>query len=242
MIAKDLAAGLPEAKVYSIPHVIHGEIDFDADNIGIVFPVYFAGIPRIISEFVRKLDPAQIKYLFAVAAYGGYPGVALPVLQHQLQSEGILMNAGYCVQMPGNYIVKYGAYSQEKQYKIFRKKEEALGKIIKNTEAQKNIEIKQGGFLAKRIGNYVYQSKLRQFPTLDMNFTANEKCNGCGTCEKICPVRNIDLNERKPRWHGNCEHCMACIQWCPMEAIQYSAKTIGRKRYRHPDSKAEDLY
>jgi formate hydrogenlyase subunit 6/NADH:ubiquinone oxidoreductase subunit I len=34
---------------------------------------------------------------------------------------------------------------------------------------------------------------------------------------------------------------MACIQWCPTEAIQYGAKTANRKRYRHPGVAAKDL-
>jgi MinD superfamily P-loop ATPase len=35
---------------------------------------------------------------------------------------------------------------------------------------------------------------------------------------------------------------MACLQWCPVEAIQYGKKTIGRKRYHHPSIAVADMF
>jgi formate hydrogenlyase subunit 6/NADH:ubiquinone oxidoreductase subunit I len=34
---------------------------------------------------------------------------------------------------------------------------------------------------------------------------------------------------------------MACIQWCPSEAINFTDKAAKRKRYRHPDIKFADI-
>jgi len=34
---------------------------------------------------------------------------------------------------------------------------------------------------------------------------------------------------------------MACIQWCPVEAIQVGKRTRGRRRYHHPEVTAHDL-
>jgi hypothetical protein len=34
---------------------------------------------------------------------------------------------------------------------------------------------------------------------------------------------------------------MACLQWCPAEAIQYGKATKARKRYHHPQAKAKDF-
>lgn len=76
---------------------------------------------------------------------------------------------------------------------------------------------------------------------MDGKFCADEKCNSCGICEKICPSNNITLIEGKPDWHQKCEQCLACIQWCPQEAIQYGKKTIKYKRYHHPQVKLKDM-
>ncbi|HVI43016.1 MAG TPA: EFR1 family ferrodoxin, partial [Anaerovoracaceae bacterium] len=96
--AKDIAAELPETQIFSIPQVINGTIDFEADNIGLVFPVYFTGIPRIVSDFIKRLEPGKIKYLFAVCTYGGLFGGALIETQKQLEARGISLNAGYTIQ------------------------------------------------------------------------------------------------------------------------------------------------
>ncbi|MCX5694554.1 MAG: EFR1 family ferrodoxin, partial [Candidatus Omnitrophica bacterium] len=68
-----------------------------------------------------------------------------------------------------------------------------------------------------------------------------EKCTKCGLCVKVCPVMNIQMQDGKPVWLTHCQHCMGCLQWCPVEAIQYRSLTLGKKRYHHPDIQAIDI-
>jgi ferredoxin len=241
ILARDLASALPEAQIFSIPRAIHGRPDLDADNIGLIFPVFYCGLPRIVSDFIKKLDPGKIKYLFVVCNYGGFAGSTLQETREQLQAAGIRMNAAYQITMPGNYIVNYGAYEKDRQDKLFLNEKEAIRQIAEDVKAQKNIPVKPGGLLNK-ITKSIYRSNLKKFPTLDKNFSASDRCNGCGICERVCPVENIRIEASKPKWKGNCEHCLACIQWCPKEAIEYSTRSVGRKRYQHPDVKANELF
>ena len=46
-----------------------------------------------------------------------------------------------------------------------------------------------------------------------------------------CPLNNITLQNGKPVWGQDCTHCMACICYCPTEAIEYSKKSLGKPRY-----------
>lgn len=240
-VAREIAEGLPETKLYPIPQVIRSDLPLEGDCVGIIYPVYFGGLPRIISDFIKRLNPENVKYLFVVCTFGAFAAGSLLMAEEQLKAAGIPVNAGYYVPMPGNYIVKYGAYKKEKQKKMFWKKSESVRDIIDGTINQKSVPVKRGNPLFNKIGNAIYQSKLPQFPALDCNFEANDKCNSCGICAKVCPVKNIRIEGPKPVWQGNCEHCMACIQWCPTEAIEYATVTVGRERYRHPDIKMNDL-
>ena len=56
-------------------------------------------------------------------------------------------------------------------------------------------------------------------------------CIGCGKCVELCPLNNIHLENGKPVWGKNCTHCMACICYCPKEAIEYGKKSKGKPRY-----------
>ena len=45
----------------------------------------------------------------------------------------------------------------------------------------------------------------------------------------------------RPAWLRHCEQCLACIQWCPQEAIQFGKKTPHYKRYHHPEVTLQDM-
>jgi len=81
----------------------------------------------------------------------------------------------------------------------------------------------------------------RNIEAFDKKFTTTSACNGCGLCSEICPVNNITLDNHHPIWHHRCERCMACIEWCPTEAIQYGKKTIAFKRYHNPAINLADI-
>ena len=62
-------------------------------------------------------------------------------------------------------------------------------------------------------------------------FTASSACISCGQCAKRCPMNNVTLKDGKPVWGKNCTHCMACICYCPVSAIEYGKKSVGQPRY-----------
>ena len=55
-------------------------------------------------------------------------------------------------------------------------------------------------------------------------FRATDSCIGCGKCVELCPLNNIRLENGRPVWGKNCTHCMACICYCPKEAIEYGKR------------------
>jgi MinD superfamily P-loop ATPase len=76
---------------------------------------------------------------------------------------------------------------------------------------------------------------------MDRNFKADEKCNKCGICAKVCPAQNITLTDGKPVWNHKCEQCYACIEWCPQAAIQYGNNTKKYPRYHQPEIQLKDV-
>jgi NAD-dependent dihydropyrimidine dehydrogenase PreA subunit len=52
-----------------------------------------------------------------------------------------------------------------------------------------------------------------------------DKCIGCGMCEKVCPHAVFAMNERKALIvdRDACMECGACAQNCPVDAIEVMA-------------------
>ena len=57
-----------------------------------------------------------------------------------------------------------------------------------------------------------------------------EKCKGCSLCAKNCPVKVIDMVDKKAvRRLEECNNCGRCVPKCPFGAIE--EKTVGYKMY-----------
>jgi ferredoxin len=66
-------------------------------------------------------------------------------------------------------------------------------------------------------------------------------CNGCGVCEKICPAAAVKIIEKRPVFSGKCEHCVACIDVCPLRAIQFWRAKFNTRGYYHPGVSIKEL-
>ncbi len=49
-----------------------------------------------------------------------------------------------------------------------------------------------------------------------------KKCNKCGTCVEVCPVKVFEMEKGKPavKKPEDCIGCRACEVNCPKEAIE----------------------
>lgn len=234
-VAKDISDELGGIELYPLASLAdEEEIEIKAMVFGIVFPTYFACLPLIVEKTAKKLKINKETYVFAVSTQGGSPGAVLKQLNDILQEKGEKLDSGFLVNMPGNYIVKYGAFPLIMQNRAFNRKKNKVKEIAAIVGARKGRKYELSKLVIDRIFTKTMHKGLENTHIKDKEFWANENCNACGTCERICPVKNIELSENKPAWKHNCEQCMACIQWCPKEAIQYSNKTLKRARYRNP--------
>lgn len=59
-----------------------------------------------------------------------------------------------------------------------------------------------------------------------------EKCIGCKTCVKICPVNNWEIKGESciPKSKKTCIICHRCFEYCPSEAIAIGKEE--KKKYQ----------
>jgi len=208
-------------------------------SIGFVFPVYYLGLPRIVKRFVQTLQIQPKTYCFALAHFGGDVADSLGMLNDVLQQNGGQLSYGEGVKMPGNYIALYDALPIDKAQKLI---DIAIGEVNVAAEAIAKQEVWPIKRKVKLLGKIINKLTLyRNIERFDKKFTAANTCNNCNLCRNICPVNNITLDNHKPLWNHKCERCMACIQWCPTQSIQYGKKTAAFKRYHNPTINATDI-
>ncbi|MDD5686477.1 MAG: EFR1 family ferrodoxin [Elusimicrobia bacterium] len=241
-VAKEIASGLGDAEIISIHDAIKKNTIVNADKVGFVFPVYMWGVPSIVVDFVKKNQNLKGKYIFSVVTCGGSPGATNVQLKKLVEQAGGILSAAFSVKMPGNYVPLYGAKPLDAQAKLFEKAKTKIAEIIskiKNNES--GIVEKNNLFTNLVLSGIVYSISMPHIHEMDKKFWVQDSCNSCGICQKVCPVENISIENGKPFWKHKCEQCMACIQWCPLIAIQYGEGTVERTRYHHPDIKLQEI-
>ena len=241
MIAKKLSEKLPDSETIFISKVFNESILSDAEKIGFVFPVYAFTMPRIFSDFVKKLDISKAKYIFAIVTFSGNSGASLLKFNSLLKTKGKELNSAYEIKQPSNYIPFGEAIPTEEQNKQFQERDILLKKITEDINQNKDTKMPQKLFHVNWLIAMVCDFFVSTFKSFDKDLWADEKCNNCKTCEKVCPRQNIETKDNKRYWKHDCEGCLACLQWCPKEAIQYKKTSINKKRYRQPDVKLSDF-
>lgn len=241
-VAKDIALKLDNTKLIKISkdNMILAEKN-EYMRVGIVFPVYYYGLPAMVSEFVQKLKLHNDAYVFAVATCGGSVGAAIKQLKNIFDKKSNQLSSAFTVVMPDNYQVMYSPPPMEKQQRLFKiqgKKTEYIAEII--NKGITGVFEEEGSIAAKVLGALLSRNFKPKYK--DKNFWTDEKCNGCSTCAKVCPSNNIEMDGNKPKWLHQCEHCLACMHWCPKHSIQYKKGTIKRERYHHPEIRVSELF
>lgn len=244
-IAQDLATKLGDTDVVSISSIIKKDVEITAssDKIGIVYPVYIWGIPKIVSQFIKKIkNTNKDKYFFAVATNGGNVAGSLLQLSDKLSSRGFKLSLGFSLIMPSNYLPKHSADPLDKQLSIFASAEKRLNEIALLIKDNKVSEIEKGSTKDSIIKTgIIYRLASPFIHKMDSFFWVDDNCISCGLCEKICPVQSVTLKNDKPVWLHKCEQCFRCVNYCPKNAIQFSKSTIGKNRYKNSFIKIDDL-
>jgi NAD-dependent dihydropyrimidine dehydrogenase PreA subunit/flavodoxin len=239
-VAMQIAEQLGDTKLISIPKIINQKTITVSDKVGIVCPIYMYNLPLIVADFIKKMTAP--KYFFFIYAGGGEPGGGMKAVKKLCESRQIELSAIFNIKMPSNY-TPYGATPEDKQQEYFNGAKEKIPEITRVIKTGEKYVAQSGTFFLKSyvFPGLLYQLGYKMIPAMAKSYVADEKCNGCGICEKVCPVGNIRLVDEKPIWDVRCQQCYACLQWCPQEAIQFGKKTTKIKRYRNPFIKIKEI-
>ena len=198
----------------------------------IVTPTYAWRIPRIVREWLLNTTLTGAKQAWFVMTCGGEIGNAGKYNHALCQEKGLTCMGTAQLLMPENYIAMFGAPQASEARQIVSKAEPDIDRAIAAIAAGEQFPPTRNNLYDRFMSgpvNPIFYS----FFVKAKAFTTSDACVGCGQCAERCPMNNITLQNGRPVWGGRCTHCMACICYCPVEAIEYGKKSLGKPRYHY---------
>nr|WP_319539560.1 EFR1 family ferrodoxin [uncultured Methanospirillum sp.] len=243
-VVRKVASLLGDTDLVPIASLMNEEAIAAPDGrIGICCPVYDMGIPVMVRSFLTRLSIPTDSYVFGLLTLGGTGASALKMIDHGVQSRnGRGINAGFMVKMPGNFPPLSVPPTGEKQQSILAKAEVDCTRVA--DDIRKNREKRPGiAPLSSLLQFLLYNPFAKNVHRSGERFTVSDACTSCGTCAAVCPSLNIRIDDGKPVYADRCELCCACLNYCPVQAINLNMMfgTEGRGRYHHPAVTPADL-
>jgi ferredoxin len=222
----------------SIPQMVRKTTyDFADDDIGVIFPIYGFGLPKIVKNFLEKIGIVA-KYTFAVGTYGNVPGAVMFNLAKLAAKRGLKFDYMTSLLMADNYLP--GFDMGKETLRLSEKKTfENLNKIVSDIHVHKtNIpaaSISQRAMTAVIQGmqGYFINGKTAQ------GYIVDNQCTHCGICAKVCPTGNITVTD-KVIFSNRCEVCLGCVHNCPSNAIHLKNEKSAA-RFRNADVTLKEI-
>lgn len=241
-VAKKIGEVENQVKITSISSLSNvKKLESNDKSIVIIAPLYFYGIPNIVTTFLENIEFTNLEYL-SVIFTAEYPnGLAMTMLKKICTHKKIKLNSCFYIKMPTNYLIKSRMLSNLEIEDTLKKADKKINKIIDIIKNRKKHYDKDS-FLYSLITNATTYQKnwTTDFLEFDKYFTVNDSCTACKLCANNCPIGNIKI-DKKPIWMGKCQACLKCINICPMQAIQYGNNTEGKKRYFNPEIRLNEI-
>jgi ferredoxin len=243
-IARQISERLSDCELISISQIMTATAEpsgrITGTAVGIVAPIYMHNMPRIVSRFIETIE--TVEYLFMVFTGGGSLGSGLRKTRRLCARLGLPLSAVFNIPMPSNY-TPHGCPTAEEQTELLATAAARVKDVVEAVEGQVvHFDDSNTSFVNTWLHpGPMYQLGYRFIPRMDAGFAVADACTACETCARVCPVGNISMVDGRPVFHHKCEQCYACLQWCPVQAIDYRADTGGIPRYHHPEINLHDI-
>ncbi|MBQ1926828.1 MAG: 4Fe-4S dicluster domain-containing protein [Proteobacteria bacterium] len=235
--------------VISIPQALRkNELEYEAEEIGIVYPIYGQMMPNIVRKFLKSAK-LKYQYLFAIGTYGNRQGHAVEKCAASGKEAGYEFDYIATLLMVDNWLPRF---DMDEQLKIDKKVGPNLSKIMADLNERKK-------YLEPYVENTnpipPAQPTSPDAPKppspfaedgIHANaedwFTITDACISCGLCVRICPRGNYSIDGEIATCKGECELCLACAHACPHKAIVIKSGEVNPKaRYRNPNVTMRDI-
>jgi len=185
-------------------------------------------IPRVVEKYIRETRFDGTKKAYFVVTCAKTPWITVSYTEKLCNEKGFALLGFNSVIMPQGYVVMGGTKPPAESKKILDDATPKIKEIAELIAAGQPLKKESPG---KSIMSKLLNPIMYAFMVKSKDFYATNSCTGCGKCAERCPLNNVKLVSEKPKWGGECTHCMACIAGCPSKAVEYGKKTKSVPRY-----------
>lgn len=212
-----------QTELLSIPQLMKRQrFDIEADEIGLVYPIYGHMPPYMVRQFIQKAK-LKAEYKFAILTYGARKCDAVEIWDRISRKAGNSFDYINTLVMVDNWLPNF---DMNEQIKMDKHIPENLEKIAADIAGRKKWHEPVTEQERKNHRGFLALSGLDPEKGFLMEskkyFTVTDACIGCGVCVSVCPRGNYALTSQGVKVNGECEFCFACIQNCPQKAIRFA--------------------
>lgn len=205
--------GFPLEGEYDITMPVTKDVDFGQDRLAVVgVPVYAGRVPAVAVQNLARLHGHDTPAI-AVAVYGNrdYDDALLELTD-------ILEGAGFRVMAAAAMIAQHSIFPAVGH----DRPDESDGKLMRQLAVQAVERLASVEDMASvgRLGvpgNFPYKVPGK----IPLRPVANRKCDGCGTCVRLCPSGAIPSGDPRTTDAEKCISCGRCIVVCPRHARHF---------------------
>ncbi len=193
------------------------------------YPVQYSNVPKMLQDFIN--DNRELwsgKKIFVIATMGLFSGDGAGVLGRMLKKYGATIVGGLHLKMPDSIgDEKVLKRPLEKNIQLVKDAESKIRKAVVTMKAGKPMQEGIGVFyrLAGLLGQRLYFGHKANRYTDKLKIDA-QQCVGCGKCVKLCPMKNIEMDNKLAVAKDKCTMCYRCVNQCPKQAITLLGKQV----------------
>jgi ferredoxin len=233
--ARALADGFGPEQQCTLFNIETQPADFESglagyDLVGFGSPVYAFGIPRPVELLLRRLPKGEARRVFLFMTVPGEALGALSCPTRLLRKRGYDVVGSFHLAAPSNVFIDHKE-GDDYVYRVLGYTErQNPGALLATCRAQardaaQSILAGERRFvrtsaprrLASWFGRIMVRSSAWQ---MRFFYYANSECDRCGLCVRSCPMRNIRLGPKRPRFGWRCAFCYRCVNLCPAHAVR----------------------
>lgn len=229
-------------KLSFIPETPPEELLLPIERVVLVFPVYSWGVPPLVSKFVSEVPKEywqRMKDLNlsvdCVMTCGDEVALAPEMITEDFKKAGTELNSIWSVIMPNNYVLLPGFDVDSKELEA-QKLKECEGRILEIAQylnrGDHRIDVTRGKW--PWLKSKLIFPLFKKWGIFPKKWHYTDACIGCGKCSKICPMLNVTMEDKHPKWGMRCCSCLGCYHVCPVHAVEYGKETKKKGQYLFP--------